>query len=141
MLERRPGDWYDNWGTLAFPLVTSPCKLGSAESLVAADTPLAPAADIVGIAGIVVGIVVDHRVAGAADTAYIAADPADRIVKDHIAGHTAAVAVVVVHTADIERVVHTLFVPSAQRLRWDCHSQHKNARRERFAVHNWCKCC
>lgn len=118
-------------------MVTSPCKLGNAEPLAAADTPLAPVADIVGIAG----IVVDHRVAGVADTAYIAADPADRIVKDHIAGHTAAVAVVVVHTADIARVVRTLFVPSEPLRQWDCHSQHKNARRERFAVRNLCKCC
>ena len=114
--------------------MTSPCKLGNAEPLAAADTPLAPVADIVGIAG----IVVDHRVAGVADTAYIAAD---RIVKDHIAGHTAAVAVVVVHTADIARVVRTLFVPSEPLRQWDCHSQHKNARRERFADRNLCKCC
>ena len=82
-------------------MAISPCTLGSAEPLVVADTPLVLVADIVGI----VGIVVDHRVAG---TAYIAAGPTDYIVKDHIAGHTVAV---VARTADIERVVHTPFVP------------------------------
>jgi hypothetical protein len=120
--------------------VTLPCKLGNAESLVAADILLAPVADIVGIVGIVVGIVVDHRAAGAADTAYIVAGPADRIAKGHIAGHIVVV-VVVVHTADIERVVHILFVLPVLLCQWDCHSRHKNVRRERFAVRNWCKCC
>ncbi len=99
-------------------MVTLPYRLGNARSLVAA------------------GTVVDHKSAVVEDIVYIVVVVVVAVVVHIVDTEQAAV-----HTADIERVARTLFVPSGPQCQLGSHSRHRNVRRVHFVVRNWYKSC